>query len=285
MKNQIWKKYFCTITRKINSVNIFWHELRSYRRSTFIWSISLALLVILFLSLFPSFSQDINASQKILANLPLALREALGISLSNFFTIFGFFSYLFTFVTLAGAIQAMNLGVGIISKEYNGKTADFLFTKPINRSAVVTQKLLAAVCSLLITNVAFMTAAFATAFVVSTKSFDMTTLFLIAMSLFLIQLIFLALGNLLSVVIPRIRSVISITLPTVFAFFIIGSIGAIVGNDTVKYLTPFKFYDPSYIVQNNHYETRFVILEVAVVVLAVVMTYVLFNKKDVRSAT
>ncbi|MEP6710112.1 MAG: ABC transporter permease, partial [Candidatus Saccharibacteria bacterium] len=67
-------------------MNIFWHELRSYRRSTLIWSASLALLVILFLSLFPSFSKDIDASQKILENLPLALREALGISLANFFT-------------------------------------------------------------------------------------------------------------------------------------------------------------------------------------------------------
>ncbi|MEP6710746.1 MAG: ABC transporter permease subunit, partial [Candidatus Saccharibacteria bacterium] len=193
--------------------------------------------------------------------------------------------YLFTFVTLAGAIQAMNLGVGIISREYSGKTADFLLAKPVGRSSVITQKLLATVVLLLITNVIFTVAAFTTALVVSTKSFDVTTFFLIASTLFLIQLAFLTLGALLSVVITKIRSVIAVTLPTIFAFFIIGSIGAIVGTDTVKYLTPFKFYDPAYIVQNNDYEMKFVIVELVFVILAVTATYVLFNKKDVRSAT
>jgi len=160
-------------------MNIFWHELRSNRTSLLIWSASLALLVILFLNLYPSFTKDIDASQKILANLPLALREALGISLGNFFTIFGFYSYLFTFVTLAGGIQAMNLGAGIISKENSGKTADFLLAKPVGRSMVVTQKLLAALTMLVVTNIIFAITAFATATSVSTKGFDTMTFLLI----------------------------------------------------------------------------------------------------------
>jgi len=266
-------------------MNVFWHELRTYRRSTIVWAISLALIVVLFMSIFPSFTKDVDASQKLLQNLPLAIREALGISLSNFFTIFGFFSYLFTFVTLAGAIQAMNLGVGIISKENNDKTADFLLAKPINRSSVITQKLLAALASLIVTNLVFITAAFIISLSVSRDSFDTATFFMIALTLLLIQLVFLALGALLSVIVPKVKSVIAISLPVVFVFFIIGSIGAVIGNETVKYLTPFKFYDPAYIIQHQNYELRYVVLEVAVVTVSVLATYVIFNKKDVRSAT
>jgi ABC-2 type transport system permease protein len=266
-------------------MTIFWHELKSNRTSIAVWSLSLSIMVLFFLSLFPAFTNDVATAQKVLTNIPLAVREALGISLGNFFTIFGFYGYLFTFVTLAGAIQAMNLGVGIISKEDSGKTADFLLAKPIGRSAIVTQKLSAAVCALVITNILFITAAFITATVVSTKGFDAAAFLLISLTLFLVQLVFLAIGLLLSVVIPRIKSVIAVSLPTTFAFFIIGSLGAIIGNANIRYITPFKFYDPAYIVKHDSYELQYVIIEVLVVIVAIAATYILFNKKDVRSAT
>lgn len=266
-------------------MNIFWHELKMNRLSMLVWSVSLALMVILFLSLYPTFTKDVDASMKILQNLPVPVREALGISLGNFFTIFGFYSYLFTFVTLAGAIQAMNLGVGIISKEKSGKTADFLLAKPVRRSSVVTQKLFAALFALVITNAIFLVAALISAHAASTKSFDTTTFLLITLTLFLIQLVFLALGILLSVIVPKIKSIIAVSLPVTFAFFIIGSLGAIIGNDNVRYMTPFKFYDPSYIMQHNHYELRYVVIEIAVVVVALALTYIVFNKKDIPSVT
>ncbi len=265
-------------------MNVFWHDLRSNRRSTVLWSLSLAVLAVLFLSMFPSFTKDVEASQKILSNLPVALRDALGISLSNFFTVIGFFSYLFTFVSVAGSIQAMNLGVGIVSKEESGKTADFLLTKPISRSSVISQKLLAAVCALLATSVSFVIAAYLTALTVSKDSFDSTPFLLIAVSLFLIQLVFLVLGLLFSVIFPRIKSVISVSLPTVFAFFVISSIGSVIGSDLVRYVTPFKFFEPSYIVQHSNYEAKFVLIEIGFLIVTTWLAYVLFNRKDIRAA-
>lgn len=266
-------------------MTIFWHELKSNRTSIFIWSLSLTLLIILFLSLFPSFTKDVGASQKILGNLPPALRDALGISLTNFFTIFGFFSYLFTFITLAGAVQAMNLGVGLLSKEDSNKTADFLLAKPVRRSTIITQKVLAAICTLLITNIIFVIVAYITATIVTTKSFNGLTFLLISLTLLFVQLAFLAIGLFLSVIIPRIRSVIAVSLPVTFFFFIISSLGAIIGNMSVRYITPFKFYDPTYIVQHNSYEWQYMLLEAVLIVVTTVTTYIVFNKKDIRSAS
>lgn len=266
-------------------MNIFWHELRSNQRSTFIWAISLSVLAILFLSLFPSFTKDIDASKKILEHLPLALREALGISLKNFFTIFGFFGYLFNFVVLAGAIQAMNLGVGAISKEDSGKTADFLLTKPVGRAKIITAKLLAALTSLILTNIVFITSAFIAANVASTDRFSATIFLLITATLFLVQLVFLALGALFSVVIPKIRSVITVTLPTIFTFFIIGSLGAIIGNESVRYITPFKFYDTTYIINNGRYEVPYVVIEAIFVIVAISVTYIVYSRRDIKAGS
>lgn len=264
-------------------MNIFWHDLKSYRKMTVEWTIALATLAVLFLGLFPSFTNDIEASKEVLKNLPIALRDILGISLNNFFTIFGFFAYLFNFVVVAGAVQAMNLGVGIIAKESTGKTADFLLSKPVSRASVITQKLLAATILLVITSAVFSIVSLAAALAFSPDSFDVLKLLLIAGSLLLIQLIFMALGVCIAVAMPRIKSVIAVTLPTVFSFYVIGSVGSVVDSETTRYLAPFKYFDPMYVVFNGTYELKFLAVWAGVVLVAIVLSYLLFNRKDINS--
>lgn len=266
-------------------MNLFLHELRAYRKSAVIWTGSLCALTIVFLvMLYPTFTNDIAASRNVIAHLPPALKDAFGISLQNFFTIFGFYAYLLAFVVLAGAIQAMNLGVGVISKEETGKTADFLLTKPISRSAIMTSKLLAAVSILAVTSGMYGLVSLLAAKASAHESFDVPTFLLLSATLFLVQLAFLALGTLLSVLLPKVKSVSAISIPTVFTFYIIGTLGAIVGNQSVKYITPFKFYDNAYIIAHGSYEVRFLILEALVVSLAIAASYVIFIRKDIRAA-
>lgn len=266
-------------------MNIFWRELKSYRRSTFIWAVALSALAFVFMLMFTAFSKDATATQAILLHLPLALRIALGISLSNFFTVYGFFAYLLTFASVSAAVQAMNLGVGLLSRETSGKTVDFLLSKPVSRQKVVSAKLLAATCLLLLTNLIFGCVALLAAKFVSTAAFSSRIFLLIAAGMLLVQLMFLALGLLLSVIIPRVKSVIAVSLPTVFSFFIIGTLGSIIGNDTVKYISPFKFYDASYIVIHGGYELKFLVIELIFVLLAVTASYVIYIKKDIRAVS
>src|SRR4051812_39805540 len=81
-------------------MNIFFHELKAYRKSTIIWTFSLIMVALLFLSMFPSFAKDAGEFKKLLAGYPLAMRKAIGLNLKNIFTILGFYSYALTFITL-----------------------------------------------------------------------------------------------------------------------------------------------------------------------------------------
>lgn len=266
-------------------MNIFWRELKAYRTSTIIWVVSLSLLVVMFFNIFPSFASDVEQSQKLLTNLPEAIRSALDISLSNFFTAYGFFAYLLTFVSVAGAVQALNLGVGVISKEDSGKTTDFLLTKPISRFKVVTSKIAAIFCLLVITNLVFSAVSLVAADIASTAVFDWKTFLLLSASLFLIQTFFMSLGLLSSVIIPRVKSAVVVSLPVAFGFFIIGTLGTLVGNDTVKYISPFKFYDPGYIMNHKGYEPKFLIIEAVLVIATIVLSYVIYLRKDIKAAS
>jgi ABC-2 type transport system permease protein len=264
-------------------MNIFLHELRAYSKSTTIWTISLIIMVVLFLSIFPTFAKDAEEYQKLLEGYPEAVRKAIGLELNTVFTILGFYSYSFLYITLCGAIQAMNLGTSIVSKETREKTADFLLTKPVTRSNIMTSKLLAALTSLMITNIVFIIASYVMASQVSTEAYSNKGLFLISFSLFLIQLIFIALGLIISVIARKIKSVLTVSLSTVFTFFIISMISSASGDGAKRYLSPFEYFDTAYIIEHSRYESSFLAVGMGIIVVAVMASYYVYTKKDIHA--
>ncbi|MCJ7689913.1 MAG: ABC transporter permease, partial [Clostridiaceae bacterium] len=196
-------------------MNMFLHELKAYRKSTIIWTCSLIIFVVLFLSMFPAFSKEVETFRKLMEGFPEPIKKALGLSVDSMSSILGFYAYIFLYITLCGAIQAMNLGTSIISKEIREKTADFLLTKPITRTKVMTSKLIAAVTCLIITNTTYLVVASIMASIVTTYDYSYKIFFIISITLFFVQLMYLSLGVLISVMASKIKSVIPISMGTV----------------------------------------------------------------------
>jgi ABC-2 type transport system permease protein len=265
-------------------MNIFIHEWKAYRKSTVIWSLSLILIVVLFMSFYPSFSKDAADFTKIMEGYPEAIRNALGVNLGSFFTILGFYCFPLTFITLCGAIQAMNLGTSIVSKEVLEKTADFLLTKPVTRTAIVTSKLLAAFSSIVTTNILYFAAASLMVFQVKTENFSFKLFIMLSLTIFFVQLIFLALGFMMSVSIPKIKSVLTISLGTVFAFYFLGMLSGSAASEEVKrYISPFKYFDTAYIMKNSSYEASFLIVGAVIIIVAIIASYFIYAKKDIHT--
>lgn len=264
-------------------MNIFHHELKAYRKPTLIWSLSLVLLMVFFMSMFPAFTKDTDDLLTLLESYPESVRKALGVSLESITSLLGFYSYVFTYVVLCGSIQAMNLGTSILSKEAREKTADFLLTKPVTRYQVVTTKLLAALASLVITNIIFVTAAAVTTSAVSETTYDIKAFLLISLTAFLVELMFLALGIFVSVTARKIKSVLPISLGTACGFFILGMLGSVIGEEAIRYLTPFKYYDAAYIIKHGGYEISFLMVEIIFIAAAILASYFIYAKKDIHA--
>lgn len=264
-------------------MNVFLREFRAYRKSLITWAVSLAGIVGLFMALYPAFASDIEGLNEMLANFPEAIKALVNITPETFMSVLGFYGYLLSFAWLAASIQAMNLGVGIISKEVSGKTADFLMTKPVRRSEVVTGKLAAALAVVLIMNVVFIAVSYL-AVAATGAEFDSSTLLLMSSTLLLLQLVFLALGALFSVTIPKIKSVVAVSLPTVFAFYIIGAIGDVLDNVELRWVSPFRYFDPAYMITEGGLEPEYLLVVAVFVAAAIVATYVIFAKRDIHTA-
>lgn len=263
-------------------MNIFLHELKAYRKSLIIWALSMTALAVMYMFLFKGLGNDIEEFKVFMNNMPDVMKKAFNIYLDSISTLVGFYSFVFTFVVLCGAIQAMNIGTAIVSKEIRDKTADFMMTKPISRDKILTSKLLAALSSLAITNIIYLCLTIPVAVVIS-NDINMKVFLMLSSTLFFVQVMFMTLGIIVSVIAGKIKSVISISLSTVFGFYIIGTLGSVIGDEKVRYISPFRYFDLPYIIKNAAYETSFVIVGIIFVIVAIAASYLIYVKKDVHA--
>lgn len=266
-------------------MNIYLHELKSLLKTTIIWTLSIIALAALYLGMYPSIAKDASAFKKLLEGYPASVRAMLGISIDSVTSLLGFYSMVFGFILLCGAIQAMNLGLSIISKESRERTADFLLVKPVSRRFVMSAKILAAITMLIITYVIFDTASFVIASAVKTSDFDGKKFFMINLTLIFVQLIFLSLGLVISVFFNKLKSVLPISLGVVFGLYILGALIVTKSDDAARFIFPFKYFDTSYIVKNTGYETPYLITSAVIVIVCVAASYVIYSKKDIHAVS
>jgi len=268
------------------SANIYIHEFRIRLKSVLIWSLSVAAIILCFFSIFPGFADQAALINQMMSRFPPALLEAFGMNRTNLATVVGFYSFIFIFVQLCLAIQAGNYGFGLVSIEESELTADFLLSKPVSRSQVLTSKLLAALTSLTITNAVVWVVTFvAIALFRGSRAYDTSTLVLLLVSIVIFQLFFMAVGLVISLLVKRVRSVTPYSLGLGFGMYVLAAFSGMFGTATLEYITPFKHLDPAYIIQNGSYDTPLVLLNVAVSLIALGISYWRYIRRDIPAVS
>ena len=265
-------------------MNIYLHELKAYRKSTLVWVLLLCAGTLFLFSMFPAFAQNATALTDALRNYPLIIQMAFGLFIDQIGSVNGFYSFIVTFLTLVGSVQAMTLGISVVSKETTGRTADFLLTKPVARGRVAIFKLMAVFTCVAVTSAVFIAASAASAAAVSGAPFARKPFLLMALSFFFVQSIFLALGFLLASVVPKIRSVLPVALSCVFAFFVLGTVAAMLDSDALYYLSPFKYFETHHILLTSSYKPSFALAAALVALGSAVAGLVIFTRRDVHAA-
>ena len=262
--------------------NIFWQEFKMHLRSVITWSVSVAALIFVFTSIFSSFAQDAALLNEMMANFPEALLTAFGMNGVNLATILGYFGLIFLFVQICLAIQAANYGFGLVSIEEREWTADFLLAKPVGRPQILTSKLLAALSGLTITNaVVWISSLVFINMFKGDSTYETKPLLLLLLSVVVFQLFFLAVGLVISLLVKRVRSVTPYAMGLGFGMYVLSVFGDMLGESVLEKVTPFKHFNPNYIVQHGAWDTPLVLISVAVIVVSLVASYVLYTKRNI----
>lgn len=264
-------------------MTIFKQELRANLKNTIMWICVLNGIMILFMSFYPTISSDIDNFMKLMENFPPEMKAVFGIATQNFASAIGFYSFVFVYISLFAAIQAMNLGIGIVSKESRERTADFLMTKPVSRIKILTSKILAVFTLLIITNVIYSTFSSLMVSGFSEQGFEVKKFILINASMFFTQLIFFSIGLIVSIALKKVRSVLSISLGLVFMFYAISSFAVTSKDDKLRFITPFQYFKTDYILTQSQYESMYAIIGIFIVVISIIISYILYKRKDIHA--
>ena len=132
---------------------IFKREFSRNKKSLIIWSIILVGLILMTLSIYPQFAEQQESMEELLKAYPEPLKKAFGMDTLSLGSLIGFYAIQVYFMTtLLGSIYAVMLAANIVAKEENEKTIEFLLAKPISRSQILTEKLLAVFTNVVILN-------------------------------------------------------------------------------------------------------------------------------------
>lgn len=261
-------------------MNIFLRELKANLKSLIIWSVIIALFILVGVSKFSAYA-DNPEMLKILDSFPPAMLEAFSLRSFNLTTVSGFYGIMFVYFGLMGAIAAAMWGSDIISKEERDKTVEFSLVLPVSRSRVITAKALAA----LVNCIALVLITWGVS-LVAVRSYNPDQAFydfaaLEMQALFMIELLFLAIGLMLGSVMKRYRLAGSIAVGIILATYFMSVISAMHEKlDFLKWFTPFKYFDSSALFRSGRMDTTYLILSVAIIIVCMALAYLVYNRRD-----
>jgi len=264
-------------------VNMFLHELRVYRKTLIIWIFVIVGIVLMYVSFYPAFTKNLAATKGLIGGLPPVAQIALGIQLETFSRVEFFFSFVFSIVLIFAGIQAMNLGLSLLSKEVRWKTVDFLFSRPVSRIQILNAKLLSVLTSIVITNIFVTLTAIIAVIGLVNSSYNLSAVVLISLSMFFIQLVFVSLGVFISIFINKIKMVVLLSVGIVISMFGLNMLDKVAGDSTIWFLIPFRYFDLTRIAMNGIYEPISIIWSLLVSAIMISISYFIYIKKDIHA--
>ncbi len=260
-------------------MNIIKREFKANFKSLIIWILSLMALHYVASIEFEAYAgnQEIAVAMKQFESL----FAALGSSVADITTPSGFISIVAIYIYIPLSIFSGLLGSGIISKEEKNKTAEYLFTLPVNRGKVIKGKLIVALVNTIIINVTVLASVYFTylRFDVSEGYFK----FIANMSigLFLTQIIFLGIGMMLSAVLKHYKKSGSITIGLLMGTYLLSIlIGMVDGKiDFLKFVTPFQYFPTSDMLIGK-FNFGFIILSISISLISIFGTFYFYKKRD-----
>jgi len=265
--------------------NIFKFEMKHHLKSVLLWLLGITLIQLMMMALFPTFANDSELVNKMLENYPEELLKGFGMdSAMSLSSITGFLVFAFSYVQLCLAIQSSYLGFSILSKEERALTADFLISKPVKRSSIISAKLLAALLSIFITLIfTFFITLISIELFKGDSTYDVKSIIWLFISMHFFQWLYLAIGLVISVSLKKIKNVMSFTLALSLGTYILNALKAIIGGDALGWFTPFYYFDLSYTLANNGFRTLEFLVSIALMTAAVLATYILYTRRNIAS--
>lgn len=263
-------------------MNILFREFKANRRALLTWGILLALLNLLMLAIYPSFAADAQQLEQFLALYPEGFLKVFGLDKVSMGTPVGFYATeAYFMIVLFGSMFAVILSSAMLAKEEDEKTIEFLLAKPVTRSQIVTNKLLALLGYLVLFNVGIGLVTWI-GFEAFASDYSLMELLRLLIAPFFVHVTFAGLGLLLSMFVTRKKSTYSAGIGLVMALYFVNVIATLADKArSLRYLSPFFYMDAAEIIVSGGIPLSYILILSATSGVAILLTYLLYNRRDI----
>jgi ABC-2 type transport system permease protein len=65
-----------------------------------------------------------------------------------------------------------------------------------------------------------------------------------------------------------------------FGMYVLNAFGNMIGEESLEIISPFKHFEPNYIVKHAAYNLPLVLISLSVIIVSVAASYVLYSKRN-----
>lgn len=262
-------------------MNIFKFEMKRSFLTMVGWTLAIVACISLFMQgVYPVFSSSIDQIMIVIRSFPKGFMAAFGFS-EEMFSFGGFYAFSFTYLTLLGVIFSCTVSLQVFAREKRSHCQEFLYAKPVTRQKMFAEKLAAVLCTLVVSNLVIMgwTAAVT---VMSGENSILGKVLLASVSVFCTELLFMAFAILYSVQARKVRTISGAAMAFAFAGFILSALSGLIDKVEMRYIAPFKYFDPFQAVINGTYEAQYVVTAAVLFVAVMAGAAMRYFNKDIR---
>jgi ABC-2 type transport system permease protein len=264
-------------------MNLFLREMKATRKSLIIWMIGLFLMVVGGMSKYEATASTGQSMNEMMSKMPKSLQAIMGTGTLDLSTAVGYYGVVFAYLLLMAAIHALMLGANLIAKEERDKTAEFLMVKPISRTKIVTAKLFAVLVNIIVFNIVTLMLSVSMVQHYSKANESVQDIYILLAGMFLLQLIFAALGSVIAAVSKNPKRSISLGTAILLLMYLLSIVIDINENlEGLKYITPFKYFEAKTVIAEGSISIIYVIVTIVATALLLGITYRSVQKKDIH---
>lgn len=262
-------------------MNVFFRELKAYRKNLIFWSVGMLMLIWASMVKYSAFSTSGQSITEMMKQFPRSIQAIFGMTGFDLTTISGFYGVMFTYIALMATVHAVIIGSDIIAKEERDRTTEFLFVRPISRVKILTSKIFAGLFCLVIFNLVTWASSCYFIDYYGKNSMSSGDLALLMVGLLFLQLIFFFVGVAAASILKRSKLSGSIaTSILLLAFILTVFININEKLSDLKYFTPFRYFDAKDLLQKGSLDPVYVSISLALIIIMIVSAYKKYTSRD-----
>lgn len=260
---------------------IFRHEMKMNLKSLIIWTVCVGGLCFGCILLYTSLEDSLQDIAEAFSNMG-AMSVAIGMDKMSLATLTGFYATEIAIMHgLGGAMFAAILGIGIVSKEEAGHTAEFLNVFPIGRSNILFQKYLALLSNIVLFNV-ICVAFYVLGFIMMGEEMSEKEMLLYQLAQLFMQI---EIGTIcFAISACSKKNLVGAGLGAVILLFSADMMCRIIpAIENIKYITPFYYANAPDIFTSKEIDAGKVGIGIGITVAALMLAWFYYRKKDLAA--